>query len=67
VRQQQRLVDLVEVVIFRSHPEHRHAFHACLFHLPGQCQYRCGFEQRHQRAAEKSNLLAGDYRKSAVT
>ncbi len=65
VGQKQRLVDFVEVVIFGGEPEHRHAIDARLLHLLGERQRRRDLEQRHQRPAEQSHLLAGDHGESA--
>ena len=45
VRQQQRLVDLGQIVIFGGHPEDRHAFHPERFDLFCQRQYRSGLSE----------------------
>jgi hypothetical protein len=53
--------DLVPVVILRIDPEHRHGRHAVLgCDAGGELDRRDGFEQREERTAEESGLLAGD-------
>ena len=66
VRQEQRLVDFVEVVVFGGQPEDGYAIDAGLLDLLGQRQRRGDLEQRHQRAAEQPHLLPGHYGKSSI-
>jgi len=65
VAEQQRLIDLGKVVVFRRHPENRDAWNAGALHLLRQRQHRRSLEQRQERPAEQPNLLPGDYRKRA--
>ena len=60
LRQQQRLVDFRQVVVFAGHPEDGHALHARALQAVCQCQSRRGFQKCQQRAAEQSDLLTGD-------
>src|SRR5450755_1367592 len=64
--QQQRLIDFREVVIFRGHPENRHARNARTLHLSRQRQHRGGLEQGQQWAPKQTDLLPGDYSVRAV-
>ena len=56
-----RGLDLVPVVIFDVHPEHRHGGHVMFaLYLPGELDRRHGLQDRVERPAEDAGLLARD-------
>ena len=64
IREQQRLIDFGQVVVFRGHPEDRNARDASTLHLLRQRQHRGGLKQRQQWPAEKPHLLSCYYSES---
>ena len=65
-REQQRLIHFGQVVVLAGQPEDRHTVDAERLDLLRQGQRRSHFEERQQRSAEQSYLLAGDDGEGAV-